>query len=274
MKKIKILNVLSYTILIAGCVITLLPFIWMLSTSFKGSGEIYILPPKFIPDTFNWGNYNEVFNRVPMKTYFINSLVVTFMVTIGTLITSVLAAFAFSRIRFKGRDIIFAILLGTMMVPGEMLIAPNFVTLSKLNLINTRPALYIPWLASVSSIFFVRQFFLTVPEELYHAAKVDGCSDFKYMIKIMVPFSKPALITVGLLKIIYSWNEFLWPLLMTSTPDKRTLPVGLTNFMTEAGAHYNLLMAYSSIVIIPIIGIYIFLQKYIMSGVTRAGIKG
>ncbi|KNF07734.1 L-arabinose transport system permease protein AraQ [Gottschalkia purinilytica] len=274
MKKIKILNVLSYTILIAGCVITLLPFIWMLSTSFKGSGEIYILPPKFIPDTFNWGNYNEVFNRVPMKTYFINSLVVTFIVTIGTLITSILAAFAFSRIQFKGRDIIFAILLGTMMVPGEMLIAPNFVTLSKLNLINTRPALYIPWLASVSSIFFVRQFFLTVPEELYHAAKVDGCSDFKYMIKIMVPFSKPALITVGLLKIIYSWNEFLWPLLMTSTPDKRTLPVGLTNFMTEAGAHYNLLMAYSSIVIIPIIGIYIFLQKYIMSGVTRAGIKG
>lgn len=274
MKKIKVFKIISYIILIIGSLIALLPFIWMLSTSLKSAGEIYVMPPKLIPNSFRYQNYQEVFRKVPIKTYFLNSLIVTLIVTIGTLITSILSAFAFSRLKFWGRDVLFAVLLGTMMVPGEMLIAPNFVTLSKLNLINTRPALYLPWLTSISSIFLLRQFFLTVPEELYYAAKVDGCSDFKYMLKVMVPFAKPALITISLLKIIYSWNEFLWPLLMTSTPEMRTLPVGLTNFMTEAGNHYNLLMAYSSIVIIPIIIIYVFLQKYIMDGVTRGGIKG
>lgn len=274
MKKIKIINIISYIILISGVIVTLLPFIWMISTSLKHPGAVYEMPPKLIPISFQWDNYSEIVRRVPIKTYFFNSVFVAFMVTAGTLITSILAAFAFSRLKFWGRDIIFSILLGTMMVPGEMLIAPNFVTLSKLHLINTMPALYVPWLTSVFSIFLLRQFFLTVPEELYYAAKVDGCSDFKYLVKIMVPFAKPALITIALLKIINSWNEFLWPLLMTSTPEMRTLPVGLTNFMTEAGAKYNLLMAYSSIVIIPIIIIYITLQKYIVQGVTRGGIKG
>lgn len=274
MKKIKIINIISYIILISGVIVTLLPFIWMISTSLKHPGAVYEMPPKLIPSSFQWDNYSEIVRRVPIKTYFFNSVFIAFMVTAGTLITSILAAFAFSRLKFWGRDIIFSILLGTMMVPGEMLIAPNFVTLSKLHLINTMPALYVPWLTSVFSIFLLRQFFLTVPEELYYAAKVDGCSDFKYLVKIMVPFAKPALITIALLKIINSWNEFLWPLLMTSTPEMRTLPVGLTNFMTEAGAKYNLLMAYSSIVIIPIIIIYITLQKYIVQGVTRGGIKG
>lgn len=272
--KIKELNVFSYILIVLGCLITLLPFLWMISTSLKTSGAIYQMPPSFIPDKFNLSNYSDVVSRVPMSRYFFNSVVVSLIITIGSLITTILASFAFSRMKFWGRDVIFSMMLGTMMIPSEMLLAPNFVTLSRLGLINTMPALFLPWLVSTYSIFLLRQFFLTVPEELYYAAKVDGCSDFKYLLTIMIPVSKPALITIVLLRMIYSWNEFLWPLLVTNTPDMRTLPVGLTNFMTEAGTQYNLLMAYSSIVIIPIVIIYVLLQKHILRGITKGGIRG
>lgn len=274
MKKIRDYRVISNIILILGCLITVIPFLWMISTSLKSGGEIYKLPLTFIPETILLENYPTVVNKVPMSQYAFNSIVVTSVITIGTIITSILAAFAFSRKKFFGRDIIFTLLLGTMMVPSEMLIAPNFVTISKLGLMNKLPALYVPWVASVFTIFLLRQFFLGIPEELYYAAKVDGCSDFKYMARIMVPLAKPGIITIAMIRIINSWNEFLWPLLMVSTPDKRTLPVGLAQFITEAGPNYNLLMAYSSIIILPVIVVYIFLQKYIIQGVSRSGIKG
>lgn len=270
----KILNLIKYLILIVGCLVTLIPFVWMISTSLKSGGEIYKLPLTFIPDKIQWGNYAQVVKKVPMLQYALNSIIVTTVITIGTVITSILAAFAFSRKNFWGRDILFTLLLGTMMVPGEMTIAPNFVTISKLGLMNKLPALYLPWIASVLTIFLLRQYFLGIPDELYHAAKVDGCSDFKYLMRVMIPLSKPGIITIALLRIINSWNEFLWPLLMASTPDKRTLPVGLSQFITEAGPNYNLLMAYSSIIIVPVILVYIFLQKYVIQGVSRSGIKG
>lgn len=274
MNKTRLLKVISYIILILGCLITLIPFIWMISTSLKSGGEIYKLPLTFIPESIRWDNYKTVVNKVPMMQYAFNSVIVSGIITIGTIITSILAAFAFSKKKFFGRDILFTLLLSTMMVPSEMLIAPNFVTLSKLGLINKIPALYIPWVASVFTIFLLRQYFLGIPEELYYAAKVDGCSDFKYMIRVMVPLARPGIITIALIRIINSWNEFLWPLLMVSTPDKRTLPVGLAQFITEAGPNYNLLMAYSSIIILPVIVVYIFLQKYVIQGVARSGIKG
>ncbi|MDY0235294.1 MAG: carbohydrate ABC transporter permease [Gudongella sp.] len=267
-------KIIIYAILILGCLITLIPFIWMITTSLKSGGEIYKLPLAFLPESFKWENYKTVFEKVPMLQYAINSVIVTTIITVGTVLTSILAAFAFSKKKFFGRDILFTLLLSTMMVPSEMLISPNFVTLSKFGLINKLPALYIPWVASVFTIFLLRQYFLGIPEELYYAAKVDGCSDFKYLIRVMVPLARPGIITIALIRIINSWNEFLWPLLMVSTPDKRTLPVGLAQFITEAGPNYNLLMAYSSIIILPVIVIYIFLQKYVIQGVARSGIKG
>ncbi len=274
MKKISPSKTILYIVLILGGIATVLPFIWMISTSLKSGGEIYKLPLTFIPESIQWKNYKTVFDRVPMTQYAINSILVTTVITVGTIITSILAAFAFARLKFWGRDILFTLLLGTMMVPSEMLISPNFVTLSKMGLINKMPALYLPWIASVFTIFLMRQYFLGIPEELYYAARVDGTSDFKYLIRVMIPLSRPGIITVALLRIINSWNEFLWPLLMVSTPDKRTLPVGLAQFITEAGPNYNLLMAYSSIIILPVILMYIFLQKYIIQGIARSGIKG
>ncbi|MGE8081552.1 carbohydrate ABC transporter permease [Peribacillus loiseleuriae] len=263
-----------YTLLIIGGLLMILPFVWMISTSLKAPNEVMIMPPKWIPDIFHWDNYATAWAMAPFARYTVNSLFVVIASTIGELITTILAAYAFSRINFYGRDIAFAVLLGTMMVPGEVLLIPNFVTLANLGWIDQYEALIIPWLASIFSIFLLRQFFLSIPKELSFAAKIDGCSDFRFLWSIMVPLAKPALITIALLKAIGSWNAFLWPLIVTSSENMRTLPVGLTSFSTDAGTMYELLMAASTMIILPMIILYIILQKYIIEGVARAGIKG
>ncbi|RFB12507.1 carbohydrate ABC transporter permease [Bacillus sp. HNG] len=263
-----------YLLLILGSLLMLLPFIWMLSTSLKSSGEVTAMPPIWIPEDFKWENYAEAFEMAPFVRYIINSAIVTVLSTIGELLTTILAAYAFSRVNFYGRDFIFAILLGTMMVPGEVLLIPNYVTLSNLGWIDQYEALIVPWLASIFSIFLLRQFFLGIPKELSYAAKIDGCRDFRFLWTIMVPLAKPALITIVLLKAIGSWNAFLWPLIVTQSKEMRTLPVGLTSFSTEAGTIYELLMAASTMIILPMIILYIILQKYIIEGVAKAGIKG
>lgn len=263
-----------YLILGLGSILMLLPFIWMISTSLKSPGEVMAMPPIWIPSEFQWENYKEAWEIAPFLRYALNSLIVTVLSTLGELLTTILAAYAFSRINFFGRDVVFAVLLGTMMVPGEVLLIPNFVTLSNLGWIDQYEALIVPWLASIFSIFLLRQFFLGIPKELSYAAKIDGCRDFRFLWTIMVPLAKPALVTILLLKAIGSWNAFLWPLIVTQSKEMRTLPVGLTSFSTEAGTVYELLMAASSMIILPMIILYIILQKYIIEGVAKAGIKG
>ncbi|MBE6011119.1 carbohydrate ABC transporter permease [Anaeropeptidivorans aminofermentans] len=273
MKK-KTVNITTYIALIAGSVITILPFIWMILTSFKTSGEIYAMPPSLLPKSFHLDNYSVVFNKIPLYTYLLNSIFIAACVTAATVITSVLAAYAFSNLKFPGRDLLFSMIIATMMVPSELLIIPNFVTLSKLGWIDTYYALIIPWTTSVFSIFFLRQFFLGIPKELYYAAKADGCSDFKYIVKVMVPIAQPAILTVAILKIIYSWNEFLWPLLVTNSEKLRTLPVGISSFITDSSVSHNHVSAYAVITILPIFILYLFFRKYIIAGSARSGIKG
>lgn len=263
-----------YLILILGSFLMLLPFIWMLSTSLKTSGEVTAMPPVWIPDDPKWENYQDAWAIAPFLRYTMNSLIVTVLSTLGEVLTTILAAYAFSRINFWGRDVVFAVLLGTMMVPGEVLLIPNYVTLANLGWINQYEALIVPWLASIFSIFLLRQFFLGIPKELSYAAKIDGCRDFRFLWTIMVPLAKPAIITIVLLKAIGSWNAFLWPLIVTQSKEMRTLPVGLTSFSTEAGTVYELLMAASTMIILPMIILYLVLQKYIIEGVAKAGIKG
>lgn len=263
-----------YALLIIGSIITILPFAWMISTSLKPANEVMMMPPVWIPSEFMWENYLRAMELAPFERYAINSVIVTVSVTILELFTTILAAFAFSKMKFYGRDILFSILIATIMVPGEVLLIPNFVTLSNLGWIDTYKALIIPWTASVFAIFLMRQFFLGIPDELGYAAKIDGCNDFKYLWLIMVPLLKPAIVTVALLKIVGSWNAFLWPLIMTNSAEMRTLPVGLSAFSSEAGIIFELLMAGSAMIILPIIVVYLLLQKYIVQGVSRAGIKG
>lgn len=265
---------LIYTALSIGAITMLIPFYWMVVTSLKTPAEAVAMPPVWMPDVLQFGNYGTALEAAPFGQYFLNSVLVTVVSTIGELFTTILAAFAFAKMKFYGRSLLFTVLIATMMVPGELLIIPNFVTLSNFGLINTYAALIIPYLASVFSVFILHQNFVSVPDELYYAAKVDGCSDFRFLWSVMVPLSKSAIVAITILKVIGSWNSFMWPLIVTNDRMLRTLPVGLQAFTTEAGTKYELLMAASTLVVLPMIILYLFLQKYIIMGISRSGLKG
>ncbi len=272
MKKISKISI--YVVLLIFSFITLFPFIWMLLTSLKTLPETMQMPPSILPAKAQFINYQEALSRAPFAIYFLNSTFAALCSTVFLLIVTVLSAFGFAKFDFKGKNLIFTIMLVTLMIPGEMLIMTNFNTIAKLGLYDTRVALFIPYLASIFYIFLVRQFFMTIPHELYLSAKVDGSSDLQFLFKILIPISKPVLITVAMLNIVASWNSYLWPLIITNSVNKRTLPIGLMQFTTDAGTEFNLLMAASTIIIVPIIILFIISRKYIVSGLTRGSVKG
>ena len=266
-------RLILYLLLFAGCAIMLLPFFWMLTTSFKDPSEVLKMPPQWFPKVWHWDNYVKAMRVAPFGRYFFNSFFMAITTTIGEVITTVLAAFAFAKMRFFGKNVLFAALLGTLMIPGQMLLIPNYVTMYKLNWLDKYQALIIPWLASVFGIFLLRQFFRSIPDELQDAARIDGCSRFRFLWQIVVPLSRPAIMTVALLKFLGSWNAFLWVLIMTNRESMRTVPVGLTLFSSEVGTAYEQLMAASVLAIIPILILFFFTQKQFIQGVARTGIK-
>lgn len=263
-----------YGILFLGGILMVLPFYWMVVTSLKSGGEAIAIPPSWLPKNWLFSNYRKALEAAPFARYFMNSLIVTLASTAGELLTSILAAFAFAKLKFWGKDVIFLLLLATMMVPGELMTIPNFVTLADWGMINTYWALILPWLASVFSVFTLKQSFQSIPDALYYAAKTDGASDWRFLWEMMVPLSRSSIIAVMILKVIGSWNSFMWPLIVTNDRSLRTLPVGLQAFTTEAGTQFELLMAASTLVIIPMVVIYLLLQKYIIQGISRSGLKG
>ncbi|MFQ5795687.1 MAG: carbohydrate ABC transporter permease [Candidatus Bipolaricaulia bacterium] len=262
-----------YLLLILGSFIMILPFLWMVSTSLKPPTEIALMPPKWIPSVFRWENFSIAWNAAPFGRYFFNSFFVAITVTIAELITTIFAAYAFAKMDFFGKNVIFILFLGTLMIPGEMLLIPNYITLTRLKWIDTYYALIIPWIVSVFGIFLLRQFFLTTPNELWDAAQIDGCSRLRFLWRIMVPLARPALVTVALFKFIGSWNAFLWVLIVTNTPKMRTFPVGLATFSTEAGTLYEQLMAASTVAILPILLLFFIAQKQFIQGIARSGIR-
>lgn len=264
---------LLYILLFAGCAIMLLPFFWMVTTSFKEESEVLRMPPQWFPKVWHWENYIKAWNVAPFGRYFFNSFFMAITTTIGEVITTVLAAYAFAKMRFFGKNVLFSILLGTLMIPGQMLLIPNYVTITRLGWFDRYEALIIPWLASVFGIFLLRQFFRSIPDELQDAARIDGCSRFRFLWQIVVPLSKPAIMTVALLKFLGSWNAFLWVLIMTNSDKMRTVPVGLTLFSSEVGTAYEQLMAASVLAIIPVLILFFFTQKQFIQGVARTGIK-
>lgn len=252
----------------------LFPFIFMLLTSLKTYGESISVPPKIFPAVAQFENYKTAMEMAPFDIYFKNTLISSVGNTILTLFVTIFAAFSFTRYKFFGSNTIFTLLLATMMVPGEMLIIQNYQTVSTLGWIDTFQGLIIPYIANVFYIFLLRQYFMQIPEQLYKAAKIDGCSDWKYLWKIMIPNTISAIVTIAILNFIASWNAFLWPLLITNNDKMRVLTIGLTHFTNESGSQVHLQMAAATIIIIPVAIIYLFLQKYIISGVTRGGLKG
>ena len=268
------LNFLKYMALVLFAIITLFPFYWMIASSLKTSFEVIQVPPSLLPKSLKFENYTIAFKMATFVRYFINTIIVTVLSIISTVILAILSAFAFANFEFKGRDLIFAIFLASMMIPGEVLIVTNFKTISNLGWIDTYRALFVPYMANVLYIYMLREFFLTVPKQLYYAAKVDGAGDWKFLWSILVPIAKPSIITICILVGINSWNAFLWPLLVTNSVEMRLVANGLTAFQSDAGNSYELLMAASTIITLPIVLVYIFLHKKIMSGISIGGIKG
>ena len=270
-----IVRALFYLLLFAGMCVMVFPFYWMISSSFKTSGEMNLFPPTIAPrNWFNISNYDLAFRTAPFARYFLNSVIVTTGSVVTTAITTILGAFAFSRLRFPGREVIFSLLLSMMMVPFEMLVITNYQTIVKVGLNDTLIALVIPFTSSIFYMYILRNFFQTIPDGLYWSARVDGCTNWRYLWKVMVPIARPSLVTILLLNGLASWNSFMWPLLIIKTDQNRTLPFGLYTYTTEVGANNELLMAASAVVVLPMILLFLFARKQIIKGVARGGIKG
>ena len=263
-----------YLALTVGALIMVFPFVWMILSSLKVSAEVTAIPPTLLPANPTLENFAYAVEKAPFLTYFRNSVIVTIACVICTQFTTILAAFAFSRLKFPGRDILFTLLLSMMMIPFEMLIITNYQTIVDWGMVDNLLALIVPFTSSVFYTYILRNFFLSIPDSLYYSARVDGASNWKYLWRIMVPLAKPSLVTIGLLNAITCWNSFLWTVLVTNSTDVRTLPFGLYAFMTSSGIRYERLMAAATIVVIPMIILFIFFRKQIVTGVSRGGIKG
>ena len=282
-KVMKIISmVFIYAFLVFMALIVLLPFYWMLITSLKTTEEVRATTQTFWPQVVMWSNYSNALTKstFDFPTYLMNTLIVGIASTIGTLITTIFAAFAFARLNFKGKDTLFAILLATMMIPGEMMVITNYITVANFGWLDgTRMGAYlamiIPFWVSVLYIYLLRQNFKQIPNELYLAAKVDGKSDWTYLWKVMVPLASPTLISIFILKLMGSWNSYVWPNLVADKEEYRLITNGLRSaFSVDGVPQYGLQMAATVVVTVPLLLLFIFFRKYIMKGVGRAGIKG
>jgi multiple sugar transport system permease protein len=263
-----------YAVLIAGLVLLVGPFLWMLLGSFRPDRELKQVPPAWLPQNPTLDNYRTLFNELDFPTFFLNSTVVALVITVGNLIFCSMLGYALAKLHFPGKRVIFTLVLGTLMVPFVVTFVPLFVLVSNLGMVNTFPGLILPFLAGPFGVFLMRQFFLSLPDELIHAARVDGAGEFRIFWSIMLPLCKPALATLGILTFLASWNNFLWPLVVAQTEDKYTLPVALSIYaIGENKADYGLLMAGSVAIIIPILVVFLVLQKHFVRGIAMTGIK-
>jgi ABC-type glycerol-3-phosphate transport system permease component len=265
----------AYLLLTIGALTMIIPFLWMLSTALKDTGELFRYPPVWIPKPLVWGNFIEVFNTLPFALFFLNSSKVALLGTLGTLISCSSGAYAFARLRFPGKETLFKLVLLTMMIPGQVTMIPVFIVMKYLGWYDMHLPLWVPsFFGSAFGIFLLRQFFSSLPAELDDAAKIDGCNYFQIFWKIYLPLSKPALATLGVLTFMGSWNNLLGPVIYLKTIEKFTLTIGLSFFQGQFTTNYTLLMAGSLISILPILVIYIFAQKYFVQGIALTGIKG
>jgi len=266
----------TYLFLMLMALIVLFPFYWMIISSLKTLDEYRMSVPTFWPKVIMLSNYVSAFTTAKLGRLFMNTMYVGLVSTILSLIITVLTAFAFARLEFKGKNTLFAALLATMMIPGELFTITNYSTVTQLGWMNTYTVLIVPFLVSVFYIYLLRQNFLQIPNELYLAAKVDGTSDFKYLWKVMVPLALPTLISITILKMMGAWNSYIWPRLVANDEAHRMITNGLRNAFTETSGdvNYPVQMAAVALVSAPLFLVFVFLRKYIMSGVSRSGIKG
>ncbi len=269
-------RLLLHIFLILGSVVMLLPFFWMLSTSLKPGADVFReFPPRWIPATFQWSNYKEALTSMPFGRFYLNSAIVAISVTTLQLLTSSLAAFAFARLRFWGRDALFFLYLSALMIPFPVLLVPNFIIISKLDWFDTYAALIIPVSFSAFSTFLLRQYYRGIPMELDEAARIDGASSFRVWWQIVFPNSKPALAALAIFIFLGNWNEFLWPLVVTNSEALRTVPVGLNAFKGQFTVKWEMLMAAAVVGMVPVLIVYTLAQNWVIRGMSvSTGLKG
>ena len=277
-------SIVKHVFLVLAAIVVAYPFFFMVTSAFKDLLEATHTPPTLLPTELHPENFVDAWNRAPWGRYFINTILVSVVVTVLELATACLAAYAFARMRFRGKGVLFTLFLATLMIPGEATLVPNYVLMSPskaaclglpcLGWFDTYQVQIVPFIASAFSIFLMRQFFLAIPNELSDAARIDGAGHLRFLWSIVLPLSVPALITAGLITFLGSWNAFQWPLIVTSKPDFRPVQVGLSAFRQEAGSSYHLLMAASTFVVAPIVLLFLVAQRYLVQGIARTGIRG
>lgn len=268
-------QIIAYAILLIGIVYTLIPFLWMLGTSFKTSTEIVRLPPTLFPEKFSLQSYKTIFTdpNVPVERFYLNSIIVSFSIVTMVLFTSSLAGFVFAKYQFFGKNLFFTLILATMMIPFQVIMIPLYLVLVNLKITDSLLGLIVPGAASAFGIFLMRQFIESIPTELIDAARIDGASEFGIYSRIILPQMGAALATLGIFQFMGTWNDYLWPLIVITTTEKRTLPIMLTWYNSQHGARFDLTMAASVLVILPILIVYFLFQRWIVRGIALTGFK-
>ena len=267
---------LAWVVLTLLGIFWMVPFLWMVSTSFKGLDEVYAFPPRFVPEQIHWENYLEAWQTVPFTRFFLNSLFVATATTVAVVVTSSMAGYSFARLRYPGRDKIFLAYLGTIMIPFPVLIIPLFILMRQLGLVDTLPGLILPAAFTAWGTFLMRQFMLSIPREIEEAARMDGASFWRIYAQIIMPLSKPVIATLGIFTFLSNWNEFLWPLITISSIENKTLPLGLTMFQSQIPIKtpWQLVMAAATFSVLPVLIVFVLGQKYYVRGIATTGLKG
>lgn len=265
----------THLVLLCLTGVTVTPYLWLLSTSLKERTAVFTPTPEWIPWPVNFGNYAEVFQRAPFGLYLMNTLIVVSGILAVQLVTITLAAYVFARRRFPGRELLFGVFLLQMMIPIHATFVPNFLTLRALDLLNTRVAMMLPFFASGYGTFLLRQTFRSIPRDLEDAAGLDGCGGLRFLWHVLLPLARPTLVAFGLISLVSHWNDYLWPLIVTDTPDVRTLTIGLGMFVQqESGADWTLLMAATAFVTAPLMVIFLIFQRRFVESFMTSGLKG
>ena len=266
-------KIIAYLLLLALLFLVLYPYVWMVVTSFKYDADIVTFPPRLFADRYTLDAYRDIWTRIPFLLYYRNTLIFAGGVTIISLFFDSMAGYAFARLKFKGRNTLFALVLATLMIPFQVIMIPLFAQLFYMGLINTLAGLLLPRAANAFGIFMMRQFFVSLPKGLEEAARIDGCSEFKIYFKVMLPLCKPAILSLGIFHFMFNWNDLLYPLILTTDANLRTLPAGLALFMGAHVIEYAVLMAGAVLSLLPILIAYIFAQKYFIKGIAMTGLK-
>jgi multiple sugar transport system permease protein len=266
-------RVLFLAALALGGAVTLLPYIWMVSSSFKPQSELFTATVQLVPSRPTLDNYAVALNREPIGRFLFNSTVVALGETLGVLVTSVLAGYSFGRLKFWGRDVLFLMVLGTMMIPSQVTLIPSFIIMKWLGWLNTYQGLIVPRIVTGFGVFLMRQFFLSIPREIEDAARIDGCSRFGVLWRVLLPLVTPALATLAIFTFNNSWNEFFWPLVVASTGEMRTIQVAISSFRGE-DTNWGVIMAAVTLAALPVMVVYLLLQRYFVKGIVMSGLKG